>query len=316
MTDEELGAQLRKIWEDQRAFNLLFRSEPQTSSELAEQARDMVLFTESELHELLRTLPWKKHRRMPFRGNTSHMREEGIDTFKYVISLLQILGIKNLEQLCELYWLKTAVVRQRYREEWIEKLDGPCVVVDIDNVLCDYITGIGEWILAHYPMYTEQATRVMDKRLYFNSVNMQLPEETWQIIKHEFRVRGGKRGLPAFPDAKPFLDRIRRSGRRVVLLTSRPVDEYPNILTDTMLWLTRNEMPFDFLWWGMDKAERVVKVPDLKSKIEYAVDDDKKFIDQFQKASIPCYWLRRTGGPNGLPLPEGVAQISSLDELY
>ena len=313
--DEKLGKDLREIWEDQRAFNLLFRPTPQTASEMAEQARDFVLFTESELHELLRTLPWKKHRRMPFRGNPSHMHEEGIDTLKYVLSLLQIIGIDSPEQLIDLYWQKTAVVRQRYREEWVEKLDGPCVVVDIDNVLCDYITGIGNWIVDHYPMHAAMARNVMRERLYFKAETMGLSEETWQEIKHHFRVRGGKRDLPVFPDAKPFLDMLRSQKRRIVLLTSRPIDEYPNILTDTLIWLDRNNLPFDFLWWGMDKAERVVKVPDLKSKIMYAVDDDRKFIDQFQKAGIPSFWLRRHGGPNGLALPDDIKEVRSLTEF-
>lgn len=313
--DDKLGKDLRGIWEDQRAFNLLFRPSPQTASEIAEQARDFVLFAESEMHELLRTLPWKKHRRMPFRGNPSHMQEEGIDVFKCVISLLQIIGIDSPEQLIELYWQKTAVVRQRYREEWVEKLDGPCVVVDIDNVLCDYITGIGEWIVRRYPMYAEQAKRVMQRRGYFNAANMELQEETWQDLKHHFRVSGGKRHLPVFADAKDFLGRMRQRKLRIVLLTSRPIDEYPNILTDTLFWLEQNQLPFDFLWWGDDKAERLIKVPDLKSKIQFAVDDDRKFIDQFQKAGIASFWLRRTGGSNGLALPEGITMVRSLEEF-
>lgn len=309
---KDLGSEIRRIWEDQRAFNLLFRPAPRTATEQAEQARDFVLFAESEMHELLRTLPWKKHRRMPFRGNPSHMHEEGIDVFKCVMTLLQIIGIDSPEQLIELYDQKSAVVRQRYREEWEQKLDGNCVVVDIDNVLCDYITGIGKWIIHYWPMYAEQARTLMERGAYFNAQTMQLSEETWQEIKHQFRVRGGKRYLPVFPEAKDFLDHLRSLNVRIVLLTSRPIDDYPNILTDTLIWLDRHELPFDFLWWGNDKAERLIKVPDLKSKILYAVDDDRKFIEQFSKAGIPSYWLRRTGGSNGIPLPVGVTEIRSL----
>jgi len=315
MTDAELGAMLRKVWDDQRAFNLLFRPSPTTSQEIAEQARDFVLFTESEMHELLRTLPWKKHRRMPFRGNPSHLFEEGVDVFKCVLSLLQIIGIETPERLMECYWQKTAVVRQRYHEEWVNKLDGPCVVVDIDNVLCDYISGIGGWIWHHYPMHAERALKLVREDAYFSAASMEVSEETWQSIKHQFRVNGGKRTLPVFSDAKPFLDRLKAAGMRIVLLTSRPIDEYPNILTDTLLWLESNKLPFDFLWWGMDKAERIVKIPDLKTKIQYAVDDDRRFIDQFAKAGIPSFWLRRTGGFNGLELPNNVREVRSLEHL-
>src|SRR4051812_47818264 len=106
-----LEDELRRIWKDQAAFNLLFRSPPDTGAEMANQARDFVVFTESELHELLRTLPWKKHRRMPFRPNDAHTLDEVADIFKCVLSLFQIVGVQNFEQLVDLYWAKTQVVR-------------------------------------------------------------------------------------------------------------------------------------------------------------------------------------------------------------
>jgi hypothetical protein len=46
-----LGKELIRIWEDQAAFNLLFRQPPANDLEMAKQVRDFVLLTESELHE-------------------------------------------------------------------------------------------------------------------------------------------------------------------------------------------------------------------------------------------------------------------------
>src|SRR5688572_6190127 len=58
----QLGTDLLRIWEDQRAFNTLFREPPTNADEMTSQTRDFVLYTEDELHELLRTTKWKQHR--------------------------------------------------------------------------------------------------------------------------------------------------------------------------------------------------------------------------------------------------------------
>jgi len=291
-----LEDEFRKIFEDQRAFNLLFREPPESPAKMAEQARDFVVYTESELHELLRTLPWKKHRRMPYRTNRPHMEEEGADIFKCVLSLLQIIGIDTPEKLVEIYWRKTLVVRQRYQEEWMLKLDGPCVVVDIDNVLCNYILGMGSWMMRQPTLPAGALERIQGLVVdgeFLNARSVGITEEQWQNYKHEFRTQSMKRTLPVFPDAMPFLHWVRGLGYRIVLLTSRPIDQYPNIFTDTLVWLNNNRLPFDFIWWATEKAERVLQIEGLRDQIVFAVDDDRKFIDQFKKAGIPSFWLRR-----------------------
>lgn len=303
--EHDLGAQLQAIWDDQRAFNLLFRPQPRDEHEMAEQTRDYVLWTESELHELLKTLPWKKHRKTRgSRFNPAHTHEEGTDVFKFIMSLLQCIGINTLEDLINEYWRKTAVVRQRYQEEWVQKLDGSCVIVDIDNVICDYIRGCCAWLRqARRDVWGEEvwpSKDVMDRidhlertGEYINAESLGIRQETWQRLKHQFRTEGAKRHLPVFPDAMPFLFRMRADGHQIVLLTSRPVDTYPNIYTDTILWLNESRLPYDFVWWSVDKAERIVQIQDLQSKIRFAVDDDLRFVKQFADLGIKTYWLQR-----------------------
>jgi hypothetical protein len=291
-----LGRELIKIWEDQAAFNLLFRQPPSNDFEMAEQAHDFVTYTTSELHELLRTLPWKKHRNIPVAVNRGHMRDEVADVFKCIVSLFQIVG-QTPETAFEAYWSKTAVVRQRYQEEWVKRLDRPCAVIDIDQVLCDYISGICDWLHRYSgeAVPGDRLQEIVSQRLYVNALTLGLPEEKWKKLKHEFRVSGGKRYLPVFADAKVFLQALMRRGLQIVLLTSRPVDRYPNIYTDTLLWLERNELPYDFIWWAHDKGERVLETG-LREHVRLFADDDVRFIDQISKLGIPSYWVQRGVG--------------------
>lgn len=320
MTDELLGKALRAIWEDQAAFNLLFRDPPQTPGDLAKQVRDFTLLTESELHELLRCTQWKSHRRYHVAHNDGHMQDEAADIFKCVVSIFQILGMRP-EDLVNAYWQKTMVVRQRYREEWTDRLDGPCAVIDIDNVLADYINGFGSWLLNTQSMIVADQDRLrvlMKQGAYLTAAAMQVEDDTWQRWKHAFRTSGGKRTLPVMPGAKDFLQRLQTLGYRIVLLTSRPIDRYPNIYTDTLLWLQAHELPFDFIWWSHDKAERVLE-GDIRSKIHLFVDDDSRFIQQMARLGIRSYWLTNSAAPQGVAellatLPM-VRQVATLHDV-
>jgi hypothetical protein len=289
----EIGYAFLKLWEDQAAFNLLFRQPPTDETVMAEQVKDFVVYAESELHELLRTLRWKKHRNKPVSQNRGHTRDEAADVLKCMISLFQIIGLTP-ETMIEAYWDKTAVVRQRYNEEWKQRLAQPCALVDIDMVLCDYVTGVCNWLHRYATNYVPavRLQQVLSERLYINAENLGLREEVWKKIKHELRVSGAKRFFPAYQDALPFLNAVRRRGLQIVLLTSRPVDRYPNLYTDTLLWLDRNQLPFDFILWSFDKAE-VVLEEGLREHVRLFADDNKHFVDQVAQLGIQVFWVCR-----------------------
>jgi len=310
-----LGQELMKLWEDQRAFNLMLRKPPTDMTEMAEQARDFVLYTEDELHELLRCMAWKKHRRKDMLENAAHRREEGIDAFKCVISLLQIIGIHSLEELIEEYWRKTAVVKHRYREEWQAQIS-VCVIVDIDGVVCDYRTGMCEWICASAvePDLADAAKRCVTEQKYVNAINLGISHDRWQRMKHAFRVDGVKRRLPVYNDAPNFLARMRASGVPIVMLTSRPIDQYPNIFSDTIFWLNANQLPFDYVWWSHDKGERIAQIEGLKQRILFAVDDELRFCEQFASAGIRTFWLNRARVGGGAPV--ALDRINEINTLY
>lgn len=318
--DLALGRAIREIWTDQAAFNRLFRQPPSSAQELAEQVRSFVLYTESELHELLRTTRWKEHRKLALQPNRPHMIEEGVDVFKCVLSILQILGMTPEELILE-YWQKTRVVRQRYQEEWASRVEAPCAVVDIDNVLADYITGLCDWILCtpawRRAVDMDAVHEILATRRWINADALDITQEQWKRLKHDFRTSGGKRTLPVFPEARGFLERCRAEELQIVLLTSRPIDRYPNLYTDTLNWLIANHLPFDFIWWSHDKAERVLE-GNLREHVRFAVDDDLAYVRQLSALGIPTYWRTHATFVSAIhpaDLPTNVRPVTSLAEI-
>src|SRR6185436_14441041 len=116
---------LQTLWEEQRAFNLLLRKPPDTLQERTQLTKEFCLHMFSEIDELLRASgAWKFHRNVPPPNNLAHLKEELADILKLWICVCQAWGL-DPDQAIDAAIDKSAVVRQRYCEEWILSLDGP-----------------------------------------------------------------------------------------------------------------------------------------------------------------------------------------------
>lgn len=301
----------QKIWDDQREFNALIRRLPQSEDELTAFVKEMVLNIHSESDELLRTTRWKNHRRNPnWMPNREHQLEEMIDLFKLWLTLVDTLQFSP-QQVEEAYWRKSAVCRQRHAEEWVMRMDRPIAVVDIDNVLADYISGFCRWLGERAPFFAREADVLRERRAYLNAESTGMTPEEWQRFKHEFRVTGQKRSLPLMPGAREFLDRLHAAGFLVVLLTSRPIDRYPNIYSDTIWWLRQNGLRHDMVWWALDKAERISLSGGMKM-VRFIVDDDPHFINQCTRVGLRAVWL---SSPTFKEAPKPSPQLTVVERL-
>jgi NTP pyrophosphatase (non-canonical NTP hydrolase) len=256
---------LIEIWKDQRQFNLQVREAPMTVEEQEEHTKYFVLCIMSELDEVLRCINWKHHRRKPILHNPARIKEEITDVFKLWLSMAQTWNISP-EQFEEEYWRKSAVVRQRFNEEYLNTLEKESVLVDIDEVLCDFSNGLLEWLQEHLTAHLGNAEvdelyqrvgDLMNTRKFINAESLKVTPELWRELKTAFRLSGRIRELPTMHGAHAMLARFKAEGLNVILLTSRPIDEFPHVLGDTIDWLNKNNFPYDYLWFNKNKAEQL-----------------------------------------------------------
>lgn len=319
---------LKEMLDDQKAFNRLVWDRDRfkgNESALMERLRVLGLGAIEESLEFLRTFEYKVHRRSKLRlQNVAHSHEELIDMFKYWLSLVDLTDFP-IEDLEKMYYAKSRVVQYRYQEEWVKTIDGPCVVVDIDQVLGDYITAICRWGREYgsklMRLSSSETIRVVQRleeiqvrQSFVNADTVGVGHLQWQAVKHDFRTRGGKRTLNVFPDARPFLEWCKTKGWTIILVTSRPVTEYPNIFTDTLYWLNANQLPFDRLWWSFEKGERLEEAS-LRSQVVFAVDDSPKHVTQFREKGIKAYQLSRTMGFDDSDPTHNPFEVRSLHDL-
>jgi FMN phosphatase YigB (HAD superfamily) len=285
---------LKDVWSEQSDFNKLFRNLPDSFEQKSDVTQHLVLCIMSELNEILNTVQWKHHRKTDIRPNPQQTLSECIDVFKYLVSIAQVWGFSE-EDFFRTFWKKSMVVRQRYSEEWVKSIKGKTAIIDIDGVLCDYRTGFLDWVSAHRPDLSEYVDKLrLDECHYMlTRKNFNLSTERWQDMKHEFRISGAKENLPVYPDAKDFMRKLKECGIVSVLLTSRPIDRYPNLYGDTVSWLKKNDLYHDVVWWSYDKADKALER--LANPI-FAVDDDTTYINKFADAGIQTFWVCRNGG--------------------
>jgi FMN phosphatase YigB (HAD superfamily) len=312
---------LIEIWKDQKRFNKNFWPDPKDDPETqTAQTKEFVLLLMSELDELLRTTAWKKHRKQNVLLNPAQIKNELTDIFKYWLSLCQVWGFSPEDMVAD-YWRKSMVVEQRYSEEHVLQLKGPIALVDIDGVLANYREGVLEFLRKserYVPGIKEKAEEFLkaEETPYVNASLFGLEEKVWQVLKHKYRVSGGKFEIDCYDDAEDFLVDLRLQGYQTVLITSRPIDRYPNIFSDTMFWLRSYNLHVDAIWWAMDKKEKV-SWEGIVPKVAFAVDDELENCEKFASLGIQTYHLIRPGEHHRRfgDLPENVREIKSLKEI-
>lgn len=318
----------RTIWDDQAEFNNQLRDVPVTYESRVQLTKEFTLHMMTEMTEMLKACGiWEMHR-TPHQEkyNPENVRRQLIDQFKYWMSIAQLWGF-SIEDMERSYWRKSATVRQRYVEEHIHQIrDREIAVLDIDNVLCDYTTGFGRWLLSRMDWYFEDKSlgndvvvklqTAMRDRLYMNETQLGIPQRTWTNIQHDFRISGIIADMPPMPGAQKFIQSLHTQGLVVVALTSRPIDEYPNLHDDTVEWFKHHGINVDYIWWGVDKAEKLAQNLPMLPNIRFAIDDDIRYLQQYARMGIKTiYWYQHGYDTDFQPNNPAVIPITGFDDI-
>lgn len=301
------------IWKDQLRFNHNF-FDPETIREDTDRFAQLnnfyTLAAHKELSEVLDTVHWKIHRReykKPIRSNTL---EEIVDVFKYLLTLMQLHGFTPEEIEAE-YFRKSAVVEQRHLQEMCRNLkeEEAVVAIDIDGVLADYPRSFLDFI--NQELGTQFTIAQVTSYDIYGCLG--IPPEVGLPIKNKYRETGQKRFIPVLPGAKEFLQRLREAGFTIVLITARPYEQYSRIYADTLEWLARNELPYDYLVFHEKKEEYLIDMVG-KDAIRFFVDDVAGNANSVSTLGVPCYLVTRPYNLSAA-IKENVTRIEKLEEI-
>jgi uncharacterized HAD superfamily protein len=147
------------------------------------------------------------------------------------------------------------------QNEWMLKESEKICILDCDGVLNTYPA-----------CWVEFVNKIL--KTNFTDLNMMkqtLPYQTYKNCKERYRTSGYKETLKPDKNATEFTKRLKEMGYTIIVITARPMSEYPMLFKQTMRWLDKNNILFDALF-ASDKR-KYAKIITEFPHIRFAVDD-------------------------------------------
>lgn len=271
---------MKKYFEIQKEFQKkLYNLDNLSYEEKVKLTKEFVLSAHKELSEVLGCLNWKSHRKEEIPFSKSNLGEESIDVFKYIINVCLLWRISSSE-FDKFFDDKTAVVTQRYKQEFMKAKKGEKIcAIDLDGVL-------NEWEKFFVKTFNkEKGTN------YVNDVDIRKNTNAleYEDFKRRWRESGIKTKIPVKKGAIEFIKYLKKKGYRIVIISSRPYRTHSKIFSDTIVWLKKNSIVFDDLYFDEQKNLRILKhFPNLK----FMVEDEIKCAEQVAKEGYIVFLLR------------------------
>jgi uncharacterized HAD superfamily protein len=175
--------------------------------------------------------------------------------------------------------------------------------IDLDGVLCEYPN---DWIC-----YVREKTDLDVTTLVESKAGLSWTQ--YEDLKKQYRLSGRKSRLKVVSGAQELLNNLRKQGYLIIILTSRPIYEYPEVFRDTLLWLKNNKIAHDLLFGGgKDKHIQILKYfPDLK----FMIEDNSSIAYKIATAGYRCYLLHSTTNATTKEVHDNLIRINTLAEV-
>lgn len=271
------------MWERQKLFNRNFIDfENLDFDKKQTMTKEYVLHMLSEANSLLDEVNWKLHHKKDIPVNRRDLVYEVIDVWKYLLSICLVWDISPSE-FCSAFDDKSALVEQRYLQEFSQIENRKVVICDIDGVLSDYPESFLKYVeeeerLLHNDFHATSECTNLD---LYQLLEGQVPSSLLKEYKHRYRSGGLIKQEKVNEDTREFLHRCKDKGYYLVLLTSRPFDTYKCLFVDTYSWLVDNGIEFDMLLHDSKKRDKVSKILET-SDIEVIIDDDPRLVNNLK----------------------------------
>jgi len=278
---------MNKLWKIQKEFNDKFFKDINkdisslTTEEKIKETKEFILHLSREIYEILDLIPFKMHRRYnKFEILKSEITESLIDAQKFLLGLFQIWNV-NYKEFEEVFIRKSFVVSQRYEQEKkikeIFNYEKICIL-DIDGVLSDYPKCFIKYINNKIHSYFDSLSEVEEK----------LKLETLYSLKDDYRKSGYKRNIKVKDGAVSFVNKLKKNVYNIILLTARPYHKYSRIYHDTIYWLKKNKIKYDFILWDRKKDLSILNNFDLKN-IKFVIEDNLNKANKISKLGVKVY---------------------------
>lgn len=279
---------LKEILEYQKAFQL--QRGKFSGENKVEETKELVLWTHTELSELLNALQLKAYTKNDDSNiNLSNIKDEIIDIFKFNLMMMNVWEMDS-DSVIEEFYRKSLVVEQKWEQALDVKLkDNNCVCVDIDGVLCD---SIRTWIdFLQSDTFVDVQSIITANHLFldFSDYLSKDSRHLYNSLKYNYRESGVKRNAFVMPGAFEFLEKCKQS-YQIVIVSARPVQRHRRIYPDTIEWLKQNNLHYDAIFFEDNKRSWVLSNVE---KVKFCIEDDPTQALKLANVGIEVFLLNQ-----------------------
>lgn len=297
MSRANFDASFEKIFQDQRNYNKIIRSEEPIEDQVF-WIKQYLLGISSEVDEVLREMKWKRHRCDDSKKEVvkQNLAYELADITKYVMSLWDVANFDAGEILNYLE-LRHQRLEYQYRSEFTPlNPKWPVIFLDLDGTVSDWRKAFLTMAQDEAPIKLstlksglEQLSPNMFPNMILLDGELGFDFTEYNKMKTNFERHGLYASCPAYIDAVNFLHYIQFDYQpQIIVTTARPVKTFHRIWYDTYFWvkeiLGREPEQLHFV-----SSERIIMARELQDQgfKVLAMDDDPEQIHRYHSAGIP-----------------------------
>lgn len=260
---------IQKIWDEQKRYNELIRSEQPDTNWMPQYLLGMV----SEVDEVLREINWKRHRIETSKVNPDNVARELADITKYVMSMWEFMGYSP-EDMIQFVSEKNEMLEQLYlQENTLMPVGRRILIFDLDGTVADWRRTFSYWLQKDSPEYMHDPLDV--------SPHASSQFDTEHTIKYDkyFKAKEAFESSGMYAQILPYDDAVEavRDARLeydayLICITARPVKKYKRLWLDTWNWLKLGDIQPDSLLF--ENEARILIANGLKDKNDVILWDD------------------------------------------
>lgn len=264
-------------------------------SQKVEKAVQLATYLQAEVIELLDELDWKAEKK-----NTTFLKNnltyEIVDTLKYLLQIADLFDIPSA-QISMAFTEKSYVVEKLLDLKKKNQEDKPVVIVDLDGVLANHSKAFLQFVGSQSGIdYSTGDFPSHSLSEFLTGCTLQ----EYRAMQHDFRKEYNKLMLDPYEgELRSALLSLREKGYRIAIMTARPASQYKHMKYMTMMWLDKNQLPYDLIFWGRDKAELAIKSG--CSNIVAAFDNEPSNISIFKHLGINSFLVTSGTSENDFP---------------
>lgn len=214
--------------------------------------------------------------------DTDNLIYHAVDAMRYVFATLNLYDITP-EELNRAY-LEKDITLNTSAELQDSSKDQKVVVVDIDDVICEFRSYFNSWLYKTYNILV-----CKNSTSYYSSKEVLQAGLSPELVFERFIKDNELCNIPVIEKTKKMLYDLKAKGVYIQLLTSRPSQNL-RCKYQTFQWLKENNIPYDNIGFAPEKYLWLAKKEYyIEGRVLFAVDDSAKHAMEYATHDIKCF---------------------------